>query len=133
MQEKKCSKCEKILPASSFYYRDKQKGTQCSVCKKCHNEYVSSRNAENRAVIQEKKKASKCAKCGEERWYLLDYHHVDPSKKDDTVARLMVHASLDAAQHEIEKCVSLCSNCHREFHFLEKEQGVTLEEYLQNP
>jgi len=33
---------------------------------------------------------------------------------------------------EIEKCILLCSNCHREFHYFEKVNKITIQEYL-NP
>lgn len=72
-----------------------------------------------------------CAKCGDRRSYVLDFHHKDPSIKEDTVARMLSNAyALERVMEEIEKCVCLCANCHREFHYLEKEKGITLEEYL---
>ena len=43
----------------------------------------------------------------------------------------MIHSSLQDALVEINKCIPLCANCHREFHYLNRETGITLEEYLQ--
>lgn len=70
-----------------------------------------------------------CAKCGDTRTYVLDYHHKDSSTKDFTIGKIK-KGSLELIQKEIDKCIVLCANCHREFHWLEK-QGLTLDEYLQ--
>lgn len=36
----------------------------------------------------------------------------------------------DKIQEEITKCIPLCANCHREFHYLEKEENITLNKFL---
>jgi predicted HNH restriction endonuclease len=77
-------------------------------------------------------KASECcAKCGETRGYVLDYHHIDPSQKNQDIARMTSNNyKLDNVLNEIKKCVVLCSNCHREFHYLEERENLTIEKYL---
>jgi predicted HNH restriction endonuclease len=78
------------------------------------------------------KSNSQCAKCGESRGYVLDYHHINPEEKDVSVARMTSNKyRLDNVFAEIEKCICLCSNCHREFHYLENRTNITLYEYLQ--
>ena len=39
METKKCSKCGRELPLSSFPWRNKSKGTYRSDCKECHSNY----------------------------------------------------------------------------------------------
>ena len=73
----------------------------------------------------------KCAKCGESRGYVLDFHHIDPTQKENTIARMTSNKSnLNDIQKEVDKCIVLCANCHREFHHFEKINNLTLEEYL---
>ena len=78
------------------------------------------------------KAEASCAKCGDTRGYVLDYHHTDPSQKENTIARMTSNKyTLDKIYQEIEKCICLCANCHREFHHLEETSGITLSEYLE--
>ena len=47
---------------------------------------------------------------------VMDLHHIDPSTKKDNVSKLLKSGSLQSLQEEIDKCVVLCSNCHRLVH-----------------
>lgn len=77
------------------------------------------------------KQKIQCAKCGETRIYTLDFHHKDESKKEFNIGRLK-KGSLGVIQKEINKCIVLCSNCHREFHYFANQNNMILEEYLSN-
>ena len=60
-------------------------------------------------------KGGKCIRCGYNNCMkALEFHHKDPSQKDFTISN--DHFKLLDATNEIEKCVILCSNCHKELH-----------------
>ncbi len=46
----------------------------------------------------------------------LDFHHRDPKKKDFGLAVKGLTRSWEKIQKEIDKCVLVCANCHREIH-----------------
>ena len=129
METKICSRCKRELPVSQYYSRGN--GKLRSECKECHKGYVKNKYQERKGVIGEVKASIGCAKCGDTRSYVLDFHHRDPSIKDANIARMTSNKNkLEDIQKEIDKCVVLCSNCHREFHHLEFTQGLTIDEYL---
>ena len=131
METKICTKCQRELPIDDFNWRSKAKGTRRSECKYCHSDYMKQKYQEKKQIVQDIKSSCKCAKCGDSRGYVLDFHHVDPKEKENTVARMTSNNyRLDKVYDEIEKCAVLCANCHREFHYLEENEGITLEEYL---
>ena len=72
-----------------------------------------------------------CVKCGENRLVVIEFHHIDPSQKSFTISQ---QRNIEAAKEEAKKCVCLCANCHKEFHFLYGKQPKapveSLEEYL---
>lgn len=72
-----------------------------------------------------------CAKCGESRLYVVEFHHIDPSEKEHTISQMR---NLNLVREEAKKCVCLCANCHAEFHhFYGKHPDDpvgSLEEYL---
>lgn len=131
MQTKICTKCGKEYSIEEFNWRDKKKGSRRSECKYCHSKYMRDKYAQKQKTVQELKKDSCCAKCGDTREYILDYHHIDPSIKENTVARLVSNSyGMDKVLAEIDKCILLCANCHREFHYFNKEKNISLEDYL---
>ena len=132
METKVCTKCGRELPLSDFAFRDKAKGTYRADCKKCHSDFMKKKYQEKRQTVEEYKANFACQKCGDTRGYVLDFHHLDPTQKDNTVARLLAGSySLDKVYKEIDKCVILCANCHREFHYLEKQkENFSFEDFL---
>jgi hypothetical protein len=132
MDTKVCTKCGQELPLDLFSWRNKQAGTKRSECKSCQNAYMRMEYQEKKEAIQALKSQECCAKCGESRGYVLDYHHINPDTKENTIARMISNNyGLTKVYSEIEKCIVLCANCHREFHHLENQHLVTnLLEYL---
>lgn len=56
-----------------------------------------------------------CQRCGYRRCVnALDFHHIDPSKKEFQIAAKI--CSWEKMKTELDKCLLLCANCHREFH-----------------
>lgn len=133
METKICSKCGKELPIDQFNWRDKKKGTRRAECKTCHSSYMKQKYQEKKNIVQELKSQCRCAKCGDNRGYVLEYHHVNPEEKENTIARLTSNNyTLDKVYDEIQKCIVLCANCHREFHYLNsKDKDFVLEKYLE--
>lgn len=65
------------------------------------------------------KKTLKCETCGFDKHHAaITFHHVDPKKKDFTLARAARWGySKDRIMQEIQKCKVLCMNCHMILHY----------------
>lgn len=64
-----------------------------------------------------------CSKCGYKKCFsALEFHHIDPStKKFELNARTLLSKSAIDVKTELEKCILLCANCHRELHAVESK------------
>ena len=133
METKICTKCGIEKPIEEYHWRDKSAGTRRSEGKECHNKQVKSRYKENKQVIDNLKDGKSCIRCGyNECVEALDYHHIDPSTKINTVAKLATHYNLKDGLAETEKCILLCANCHRYFHYLKRQNHeLTLIDFIQ--
>ena len=71
--------------------------------------------------LSDYKKNLVCKTCGESRWYVLEFHHRDPDEKEKAIGQMLHDGwSREKIMKEIEKCDTLCANCHRELHYLDK-------------
>jgi 5-methylcytosine-specific restriction endonuclease McrA len=63
-----------------------------------------------------------CLECGIYHPAILDFHHIDPEMKNANVHKLLQSKSYKKALEEIQQCVVLCSNCHRVYHYNERQK-----------
>lgn len=85
-----------------------------SCCYNCMPEGTQLTRGDFLAKLKQKK-GGKCARCGYNKCLkALEFHHLDPSKKDFTISN--DHFRLKEAIEESEKCILICSNCHKELH-----------------
>ena len=62
-------------------------------------------------------KGGKCERCGYDKCFAaLDFHHLVPGEKDFSLSRGS-SLSFDKLKLEVDKCILLCANCHREEHY----------------
>lgn len=84
------------------------------------SEYIKdavTKRRKNLKVKAKEYKGSKCEICGYSKCYeALDFHHRDPSIKSFGLSAKGITRSWDKIKDEIDKCVLICANCHREIH-----------------
>lgn len=60
-------------------------------------------------------KGGKCEICGYNKCIeALEFHHINPKEKDFSISGGT--KSFNSLKSELDKCVLVCANCHREIH-----------------
>lgn len=112
---KVCSKCKKEFKIKEHAYCRRY----CYDCVPT----VTTSGAEARKLIKKwavEYKGGKCERCGYNKCIVaLDFHHLDPSQKDFTISNRNVDWDWEVVKQEVDKCILLCANCHRELHYNE--------------
>ena len=112
--EKQCTQCNQTKSLDHFYTRKNRKNGS-SFCKNCFNKYCTTRWIEKK-VEAIKYKGSVCLDCGtsypNSPYVIFDFHHTNPAEKDVDWGKLRLR-SWKKIKYELDKCVLLCSNCHR--------------------
>jgi len=111
---KECGKCHNILPVEDFYIRKNEALT--SYCKKCN--YKEQHSLLKRRKIEILSKfGNKCSICGYNKCIAaLEFHHIDPKEKEFSLGNAKT-TNLDRLLLEMNKCILVCSNCHKEIHY----------------
>ena len=62
-------------------------------------------------------KGNKCERCGYDRCAdALEFHHLDPSAKEFNLSGKGQTLGWERVKTELDKCIMVCANCHREIH-----------------
>lgn len=81
-------------------------------------EYLIAAVAKRRRTLKLKAieyKGGQCVCCGyDEHPGLLDFHHVDPKTKEFSIGNKGYTRSWEKIRAELDKCILVCANCHRE-------------------
>ncbi len=99
----KCEGCEK--PTSS-------RRKLCETCRTTIRRYKIKKE-----MIEYK--GGCCVKCGDKDLHIncYDFHHLDPNEKDFNLSALnSARFNKEKVKSELDKCILVCSNCHRQIH-----------------
>ncbi len=111
---KRCPKCNSNKELSEFY-QTKSRPTGSAMCKQCFNTYCIQRWIEKKIKAIEYK-GNQCMDCGlhinNSHYSVFDFHHLTPNEKDYDWTKLRLKSN-EAIERELNKCILLCSNCHR--------------------
>jgi 5-methylcytosine-specific restriction endonuclease McrA len=85
-------------------------------CKKCNVDAVDKRRKQVK-LMAIAYKGGACQECGYHKCAdAIDFHHLNPNEKDFGIGNKGYTRSWDKLKEELDKCVMLCANCHREVH-----------------
>jgi hypothetical protein len=113
--EKQCNSCNIIKPITEFYrqYKNKHPEWNChdSFCIPCRLKYGNARRVSLKKLAVEYK-GGICVDCKlkTEKYCVYDFHHPDNNKEYCISGSARKFESM---KRELDKCILLCSNCHR--------------------
>lgn len=145
MKTKKCTRCKCVKDVNEFYDKSSNSDGKNKTCNKCLNYYSKDHYLHNREaylvniknrkqylrefILRIKKRAS-CPLCGEKRYWVLEFHHLDKNDKEYNIARMPSYGySIKKIKEELRKCIILCANCHKDLHHgisAEGDRGLTV-------
>jgi hypothetical protein len=109
---KTCQRCYNEKLITQFRKDKRTLDHRADICKKC------SPSEKDYNLVLTRVQAIRgrgCIKCPEKDIVCLDFHHWGPKK--DIVGNLLAQRRpWEEIREELEKCVVLCSNCHRKLH-----------------
>lgn len=92
-------------------------------CKECRKDAVIDIRRRNKIRLV-KYKGGKCERCGYDKCIdALEFHHLNPNEKDFGLSCNST-VSLEKLKSEVDKCIMVCANCHREIHAEERIKKI---------
>lgn len=99
---------------TEFHYYERKTRSGQWKCLKCESETAVVNKLKYKLKAVEYK-GGKCQICGyNKNIAALEFHHIDPSQKDFGISE--TRHNWEDTQKELDKCIMICANCHREIH-----------------
>ena len=117
---KLCRRCGTVKKLTEFYKRRNGNNTS-PYCKICTKQQVIERQKDFKEKCV-KYKGGKCVNCGYKKCIgALEFHHLNPKEKDFSPSHAKLKGKTkgqlkDRIKKELDKCILVCANCHREEH-----------------
>ncbi len=116
-----CSKCKKDVKTENFHQR-KGRAFSSTYCKPCTTDKTLERMRKLKSQMIDYKGGC-CSRCGYDKYQgALEFHHLDPNEKDFNLSHLRKYSFDERVKSELDKCILVCANCHREVHYEIKEK-----------
>lgn len=96
-----------------------RKITRQVFCRKCQHTNCLNSKAKRKLMALEYLNQVVCQACSFDNQYVLEFHHKDPTLKEHKISTLLNagKAKDTILYKELDKCVVLCSNCHKIEHY----------------
>lgn len=73
----------------------------------------------------------KCIRCGYNKCIdALEFHHIEEATKKASPSHVIMRWSWERAKQELDKCILVCANCHREIHAEEHQFDHSLRNFV---
>lgn len=106
--------CTNRSCSNTFEITGNRKKFCSSICKNRSAVKTARTRLKNRAIEY---KGGGCVNCGYSKFSgALQFHHLDPSKKDFNLAAKGLTRAWSKVSKELDKCILVCANCHAEIH-----------------
>jgi transposase len=120
-QTRFCSRCQKDVKTEDFHQR-RGKAYSSPYCKYCTTDQTLERMRKLKSQMIEYKGGC-CVRCGYDKYQgALEFHHLDPKEKDFNPSHLRKYKFDERMKSELDKCILVCANCHREVHYEIKQK-----------
>lgn len=120
---KQCRYCGKSYSESDFGVAKttENKVYRRQKCRYCYRKTKNLLRTKRIDTINTIKGTRGCIRCHIKDPRVLEFHHLDTSKKEFNIADYYYsHYSFKKLELEIAKCVIICANCHRILHAEER-------------
>ena len=116
---KTCGLCGESKVLTDFYSAKRKSGNirSFSYCIACERERQFNNTQAFKLKCLEYKNSMECQHCGYSKYIgAREFHHLDRTTKNESINQLKRNKNWKMVAEELEKCIVLCANCHREAH-----------------